>query len=471
MKAKPTLIIIGLIGITAVAMTLAASMNAAPLSKVIKLNSNEPALSGEVRLIQPKVLKNGDGTVAVEVTLTSEPLNLSDEKLKRPVDLTVVLDRSGSMQGEKMSHALNALQQLLSDLGETDRLALVSYSNGATVHCGLTPMSPDNRRQIAATIAGVSVGGGTNLGAGLLAGLNLMPSKPNEFSIRHLLVISDGLVNQGLTDPNGLGQIIADMGRRGISVGTVGVGSDFNEQLMAFLADRGQGRYYYLENPTAFAGLFKEAYRNLRAIAATDVRIQIDTDPKVRLVDAAGYPIEQNDGVLQIRPGNIKTGDTRTLYLTFHVPTHQIGTISLGRLELSYLYNGNTYHTKLGPELTLACVKNQKDVWASIEKERWTQKVLKNDYNQLKREVAQDIAQGDENRAIKRIESYRNRQAKINAVIRSEEVDANLKHELKDLNEQVGETFAGAPEQVQLKQKNVSKSLHYDGYKGQRSVK
>ena len=471
MKVKPTLTIIGLIGITATAMILAAAMNAAPLSKVKALNLKKSVLSGDVRLIQPKVLKGGDGTVAVEVTLTSDPLNFSDQKIKRPVDLTVVLDRSGSMQGEKINSALNALQQLLGDLKETDRLALVSYSDGATVHCGLTPMSPANRRQTAAIISGVTVGGGTNLGAGLSAGLNLMLKESNGLSIRHLLVISDGLVNQGLTDPNGLGQIVANMGSRGISVGTVGVGRDFNEQLMAFLADRGQGRYYYLENPTAFAGMFKEAYRNLRKMAATDVHLHINTGPKVRLVDAAGYPIGQNDGVLQIRPGNIKTGDTKTLYLTFNVPTHRIGTVSLGHMELSYLHNRKTYHMKIGPELTLACVKDQKDVWASIEKECWTQKVLKNDYNQLKRDVAQDIAQGDEDRAMKRIEFYRNRQVKLNAVIRSEEVDANLKDELKDLSEQIGETFAGAPEQVRFKRKEVSKSLHYDGYKGQRSVR
>ena len=470
MKAKPTLIIIGLIGITTVAMTLAASMKAAPLSKDMTLSPKEPVVSGDVRLIQPKVLNDGDGTVAVEVTLTSDPLSPYDQKIKKSVDLTVVLDRSGSMQGEKINYALNALQQLLGDLGETDRLALVSYSDGATVHCGLMPMTKDNRRQMAATISGVTVGGGTNLGAGLLAGLNLMSTDQDRLSARHLLVISDGLVNQGLTDPNGLGQIVAKMGNRGISVGTVGVGSDFNEQLMAFLADWGQGRYYYLENPTAFAGLFKAAYRNLRKIAATDVRLHINTAPKVRLVDAAGYLVEQNDGDWQIRPGNIKAGDSRTLYLTFSVPTHRIGTVSLGQMELSYFHNGNTYHIKIGPELTLACVENQKDVWASIEKEHWTQKVLKNDYNQLKRDVSQDIAQGDKDRAIERIESYRNRQAKLNAVIRSEAVDANLKDELKDLSEQVNESFAGAPEQVRLKQKSVSKSLHYDGYKGQRSV-
>jgi hypothetical protein len=217
--------------------------------------------------------------------------------------------------------------------------------------------------------------------------------------------------------------------------------------------------------------LFKEAYRNLRKIAATDVRLRINTDPMVRLVDAAGYPTEQNDGVLQIRPGNIKTGDTRTLYLSFNVPTHRIGTVSLGQMELSYLHHGKNYHIKIGPELTLACVENPKDVWASIAKERWTQKVLKNDYNQLKRDVAQDIAQGDEDQALKRIKSYRDRQTKLNAVIGSEAVDANLKDELKDLSEQVNESFAGAPEQARLKQKNVSKSLHYDGYKGQRSVK
>lgn len=471
MKAKPFLFMAGLVTITALAMVAAGKMNTEPRATVFTTGSKNGLIHGEARLVQHKVLKNSDGNVAVAVTLTAAAPEKQLDGFRRPVDLTVVLDRSGSMQGEKIRYAKEALTKLLGDLSETDRLALVSYSNDATVHSGLMAMTPQNRRQMAKTIAAVSVGGGTNLESGLTAGIQLMSRVEDDLTIRHLLVISDGLANQGITDPERLGQIAVEGSRNGISVGSVGVGVDFNEQLMTLLADRGQGRYYFLENPVAFAGLFTEEYRRLGMIAATDVQLELKTGPDVNLVDAAGYPFELKDGQARIRPGNIKMGGTRTLYLTFRVPTGQPGAISLGRMVVTYRHQNLKHTLVLGSELSIACVDNPEEVWASVEKEGWTRKVLENDFSLLKKEIAKDVSRGDSDRAMERIESYRNQQAVINAAVGSAEVEENIDHGVDSLRRQIQETFSGAPAEVMQKQKSTAKSLHYEGYKGQRAVK
>ncbi len=461
-----------------IAFLVMIAVSAMALAQVLTVPSNPPSMAEKagslkagVQLVQQKVLKNSDGTVAVAVTFAADAAAEDEIPVRRPVDLTVVLDRSGSMAGEKMNHALAALTRLLEDLTPADRLALVSYSDGASVHSGLTAMTPQNRQRMAGVIAQIRPGGGTNLGVGFMAARELIPSVDDTLRVRHLLVISDGLVNQGITDPLRLGQMAADAGRRGISVGTVGVGSDFNEVLMTQLADQGQGRYYFLENPVAFAGLFTEEYRRLGTLAATDLRLEIERLDGVTLVDAAGYPIESAGGRWVVRPGNIKAGDTRTLYLTFRVPTKEVGSVSLGQLVLSYRQKDHLFNLPIGSKLSLACVDDPTAVWASIEKKQWTDKVLKNDYNRLKKELADDIRKGDKARAMERLESYRRRQTEANAAVQSEEVKANLEQELDSLSFQLQETFSGAPSAVMQKQKAVSKSLHYDGYKGQRSVK
>ncbi len=469
MQTKSVLLIVFLAIIAASAMALAQKMTTSFITPPAAGETG--SLTADVKMVQQKVLKNSDGTVAAVVTLTAKEAAEDEMPVRRPVDLTVVLDRSGSMAGEKMSHALAAMTRLLEDLTPTDRFALVSYADDATVHSGLTAMRPENRRRMAAAIAQIRSGGGTNLGAGIMAASELMPLAKDSLTISHLLIISDGLVNQGVTDPSRLGQMVAHAGGQGITVGTVGVGSDFNEVLMTQLADQGQGRYYFLENPVAFAGLFTEEYRRLGTLAATDLRLEIEGQDGVSLADAAGYPIESTDGRLVVRPGNIKAGDTRTLYLTFRVPTNMTGRISLGRLILSYRQEDRIFTLPIGSELSLACVDDPKAVWASVEKEQWTEKVLKNDFSRLKQELADDIRKGDKDQAMGRIEDYRKRQSETNAVLQSEAVKTNLEQDLDTLSNQLEETFNGAPSVVMQKQKEVSKSLHYDGYKGRRSVK
>ena len=141
------------------------------------------------------------------------------------------------------------------------------------------------------------------------------------------MLISDGLANQGVTDPHALGRMAA----RGLSkdwvVSTVGVGNDFNEHLMTTLADHGAGNYTYLENPAAFAAVFQREYRHAAAAAASGVAISVPLNNGVQLIDAGGYPIENRDGRATFNPGNLRFGQTRTLYLSFKVPTETPGDI------------------------------------------------------------------------------------------------------------------------------------------------
>jgi Ca-activated chloride channel family protein len=206
-------------------------------------------------------------------------------------DLVIVLDRSGSMEGEKLNDARQAVIRLLDQVSPEDRLALVTYSNGVQTQSGLVPMNDANRRQLTSAVAQVYAGGGTNLGGGLKRGIDLLMRAPRRAERqRKVILISDGLANQGITDPIALGRMASAAVEHRFSISTVGVGLDFNETLMTAIADQGAGHYHFLENPQTFARVFETELQATRHVAAADVTIRIPMESGVRWWAPADTP-------------------------------------------------------------------------------------------------------------------------------------------------------------------------------------
>ena len=283
-----------------------------------------------------------------------------------------------------------------------------------------------------------------------------------------MILISDGLANKGITDPIRLSSMAAAAVEKEFAVSTVGVGNDFNEQLMTAIADRGAGNYYYLENPMAFAEVFQKEFGYTQATVATNVSISLQLGNGISLVDAAGYPISIQKNHAVFYPGDLRSGQTRKLFLTLKVPAATIKSFRIGKVKVCYRFNGRSMETDLDGSFEIACVENPKEVQASIDKMSWTEKVIQEDYNRLKQSVAADIKAGEKQKALQRIQRYIREQEAINEVVKSEKVTRNLDRDLKDLQLTVEETFHGAPSAVAEKQKSNSKALQYEGYQGRR---
>jgi Ca-activated chloride channel family protein len=281
-------------------------------------------------------------------------------------------------------------------------------------------------------------------------------------------LISDGLANKGITDSTRLGQMAAVAVEQEFAISTVGVGNDFNEQLMTTIADHGAGNYYYLENPMAFAEVFQKEFFYTRATVATNVSISFSLGSGISIADAAGYPLTVQKDRAVFYPGDLRAGQSRKLFLTLQVPTGATGSFELGRIKAHYRFNGQPIETALEGSFKIACIKDQREVQASIDKTAWAEKVIREDYNRLKQEVAADIKAGKKQKALRRIHSYYREQESINTAVGSAEVTQNLDRDLKDLQQKVEETFKGSPTAVSRKQKANSKALQYEGYKGRR---
>ncbi|MGD1968811.1 MAG: VWA domain-containing protein [Desulfobacterales bacterium] len=472
-RLKSFIFIIGLIAVTGVAMAYSTGAGKTWLSGMFRPAthphqeaSNPVSLGGQ--LVQNKVLQGSSGHVNLSLTLAATDVFDSDTAVQHNVDMVIVLDRSGSMKGRKITDARQAVSGLLSTLTAKDRLALVTYADGVQQISNLKPVSVAHQQQLARRIAGITAGGGTNLGAGLQTGIDVLLSSEEIGNARKLVLISDGLANKGITDAAQLGAMAGIAVEKEFAVSTVGVGNDFNEQLMTTIADRGAGNYYYLENPMAFSEVFQKEFLYAQTTVASNVSIWFPLHNGLSLIDAAGYPIIRQNDFAVFYPGNLRSGQTRKLFLTVQVPTHNKARFEIGHIKARYRFNGQSLETVLAESFKLACVENKKEVQASIDKSSWAEKVIQEDYNRLKQEVAADVKAGKKQTALKRIQRYYQEQESINATVGSAEVRQNLDRDLTNLRQRVEDTFTGEPATVTRKQKASSKALQYEGYRGRR---
>ncbi|MGD9304036.1 MAG: VWA domain-containing protein [Desulfobacterales bacterium] len=428
-------------------------------SRIVNISAN---------LIQDKVLQGSDGIVNLALVIQAAEILEDNVNRERHVDMVVVLDRSGSMKGKKIEDARRAILKLLSGLTEKDRFALITYSESVRNHSGLLNVSRSNRAHLESIIYGTRASGGTNLGAGLKEGINVLLTRIRNGNTAKVILISDGLANRGITNPRDLGRMAGIAIEKEFSISTVGVGSDFNEYLMTTIADRGTGTYYYLENPDAFAEVFQKEFIYSKNTVASGVAVHIPLNDGISLVNAAGYPISVQGDNAVFYPGDLRSGQTRKLFLSLRIPSDTQRNFQISDIKVKYQHNGQSFESRLNKSFSVACIKNREEVYSSIDKSAWTRKVLQEDFNRLRQEVAHDLKAGKKEGALDRIERYYKEQKTINTRVGSQEVDDNLNKDLEQLRGVVEDTFHGAPSAVSEKQKRNSKSLQYEGYKGRR---
>ncbi len=463
---KSLLAIIGLILATTAALAAMGAMGSATVPHLSASTlTRDKLVTVSTEVVQDKVLKGGDGRVVVSLNLNAARLPAADSDPLQAADLVIVLDRSGSMEGQKLSDARQAVIGLLDQLGPDDRLALVTYSNGVQTQSALVPMNAVNRRRLTSALERVHAGGGTNLGGGLKRGMDVLMHTPGDLRQRKVVLISDGLANQGVTDADALARMASAAVENRFSISTVGVGLEFNEMLMTAIADQGAGHYTFLEDPRVFAQVFESEFQATRHVAAADLNIRIPLEPGVRLVAAGGYPIRHEDGSAIIHPGNLLSGQSKTLFLTFQVPTAVEKKIVMGRVQVRYQRDGQSRTVGAARPLSVVCVPDPAAVMASIKKDSWADQVVQEAFSRLKEAVAADIREGDQTRAQTRIHEYEAKQGAINSAVGSAKVAQNLETDVQALRQRVDETFTGAPAAVAQKKKQVAKSLQYDGYR------
>lgn len=188
------------------------------------------------------------GKSTLWATVRVDPKGKGLETERAPLAIALVIDTSGSMQGDPIAHVLRSCEIVMNLLDKRDRLSIVTFSNHAGVRIGLTPCDDDGRKVILAALRDVQAHGGTNMHAGIEAGAGLLAAAPVGLR-KAMVVLSDGQPNVGLSAPNELAALVTSL--RPIGVSSLGFGIHHDENVLTAIATAGSGRYAYVSDPIA----------------------------------------------------------------------------------------------------------------------------------------------------------------------------------------------------------------------------
>jgi len=202
------------------------------------------------------------------------------ERQRRDVNLTLVVDVSGSMRdGGKLDMVKESLEILVDELDRFDTVGIVAYETEAEVI--LEPTSVSERDEIVDAINRLDAGGSTNAEAGLTVGYELADESYQRDAVNRVILLSDGVANVGNTGPGSILETIGDRARQGIDLVTIGVGiSTYNDVLLEQLADQGNGWYAYVDTREEAERLFQEQLTTSLETVARDVKVQVEFDPE-----------------------------------------------------------------------------------------------------------------------------------------------------------------------------------------------
>jgi Ca-activated chloride channel family protein len=289
-------------------------------------------LSLRAKLTHGALLQNGPGDVGLVVGIDALEL----QGPRPPLNASIVLDRSGSMSGVKIQHAIAAAKAFVRGLRDGDRIAIVTYSSDVELLLPSVRVNEETQMHALRLLDGVRVSGMTNLSGGLVLGRDQVTGHAGRGRVNRVVLISDGVANVGVTTPGGLARIAEDMRERGVSVTTMGVGLDFNEDVMMRIADRGGGNYYYVRDAHRLAGVFQTELQSLSGVVAHKPELVVRLSEGVRVRNVPGYTYEQRGTEVHVRLSDLAGGSKRKVVLNLDVPTKAEGPRPVADVTLAF---------------------------------------------------------------------------------------------------------------------------------------
>jgi Ca-activated chloride channel homolog len=268
-------------------------------------------MTAERRLVRPE-----NSARHIDLAVTAPRSRASNQR--DPLALALVIDRSGSMQGSKLKTAKEAALSVLNRLSERDTASVTVFDSEVETILPEGEMTGDRKTRARSLIAGVEARSNTALHEGWLTGCRSIAAESagtgTAGRLSRCFLLTDGLANQGLTDPEEIAAQAADVRRKtGISTSTFGIGDDYSEGLLAPLAVAGNGQFHHLRDEADISATFSGELGEMFDVAARAVRIEIEADQAVtpELISMYWGAAGGGPGTLRIDLGDLISEEER----------------------------------------------------------------------------------------------------------------------------------------------------------------
>ena len=271
--------------------------------------------------------------VVLKVTLDAPRVLLNTQRPS--VNLALVLDRSGSMQGTKIEQAKAAAMESLGRLGIQDMFSLVVYNS--SVNTIVPARNPQHVQGIINTIRQINANGNTALFGGVSQGAaEIRKNIGNEF-VHRIVLLSDGLANVGPSTPEDLGRLGAALLKENISVTTVGVGTDYNEDLMARLSQKSDGNTYFVESGYDLPRIFTQELGDVLNVVAKKVKLTVTLMDNVTPLGIVGREGRIKGNTIELYMNQLYGGQEKYALIEVSIPESKSGSkIKIARADVDY---------------------------------------------------------------------------------------------------------------------------------------
>lgn len=330
----------------------------------IKPNRIDPVTLG-VRLDRTKVAVGTGKAVYLQAEI--EVVG-GDKPDRKPLALAIVLDVSGSMAGEKkLEHVIQATQYVVDRLGKDDRVSIVAYdSDKYEVY---SPAKQPDSAAARRALAKLAPGSGTNMEAGLRLGLSKLKDLGVDGAVRRVLLLSDGQANEGVSSVEGLSKIAAGAREWKASVSTFGVGADYNEDLMAKIAEAAGGNYYQIDKGKELAEIFAKEFDELGSTVGTQAELRVQVPEGMKVTEVFGYPAKEERGVQRITLRDLFHGMKTKIVVKLEPGTGENGLARTVKAELYYREAKDGSEHEVEAQTAFTWVKDPALELASIDKD------------------------------------------------------------------------------------------------------
>lgn len=262
-----------------------------------------------------------------------------------PLNFALVLDRSGSMAGEKLRVMKNAVKNIIDQLNPDDLISIVTFETKTQVLVDSQPAT--HKEEIKEQVDKIRDGGGTNMAKAIQEGLRLVSKQHSAERVSRLVLLTDGEATDNEDDSRNLASLA---GSQGIQLVGLGFGQDWNEDFLFDLADRSvlaapgarQGRADYIPNPQDANKIFQDVYQSMQVVAKNaSITIRMVQGLEARrvwqvtpLIKDVGKSVVQGRAIL-IPVGELEKGGAAYL-VEVMLPPRPPGTVRIAQTDVTY---------------------------------------------------------------------------------------------------------------------------------------